>query len=419
MDNSTLMMDNKSKLHFKAIHKFSDDKYSISEKDKNEFISYGLYNDLPNQLISLYQNSSIHNTCVNAIIEGVIGQGLISDKPEILKQANTEGETWNDIFTKVVRDYKMFGGFALEVIWTKDRSKIAEVYHIDFSYLRAKKKNFRGKIPGYYISDEWKQVSTFYTRDLEEIPYLPIFNPLKNKQEPNQIYVHQPYQPGMKYYPLPDYVGALKVIDLDTEVDNFHINNIKNGLAPSLSITTFTNANEEERSEILRMLEEQYAGSSNAGSLVYMDVDDPKNAPIITPIEQNNSDGYYITINEMVSQKILTAHRITSPLLLGIKTAGQLGAKQEMVDAYLLLTNTVLKPYQRSIIDCFTYILGFNYDNFKLGVQQIKLFNDGTEVNDVTSGLDAETNVSLDLQKQIEKSDVINETQANQLNNEY
>jgi len=165
MDNSTPMMDN-AKLKFKAVHKFSDDKYTISERDKDEFISYGLYNDLPNQLIELFQNSSIHNTCVNAIVEGIIGQGLISDKPEILKLANSENETWNDIFVKVVRDYKMFGGFALEIIWTKDRSKIAEVYHIDFSYLRAKKKNFRGKIPGYYISDEWKQKSSLYTRNL-------------------------------------------------------------------------------------------------------------------------------------------------------------------------------------------------------------------------------------------------------------
>jgi hypothetical protein len=114
----------------------------------------------------------------------------------------------------------------------------------------------------------------------------------------------------------------------------------------------------------------------------------------------------------MVSQKILTAHRITSPLLLGIKTAGQLGAKQEMVDAYLLLTNTVLKPYQRSIIDCFTYLLNFNYNDVKLGVQQIKLFNDGTEIQDVTSGLDAEATVVPILKKTLPDSEVtINDNQ--------
>ena len=301
----------------------------------------------------------------------------------------------------------MYGGFAIEVIWNKSRTRVAEVYHIDFSWLRAKEKNYRGQIPGYYISDEWSEQYRYGTAPIDDMPYLPVFNPNTNMEEPKQIYVFNPYRPGQKYYPLPDYVGALRVIDLDTEVDNFHINNIMNGLAPSLMVTTFTNANEEEREAIERMLQLQYAGSNNAGNLMYIDVDSPENAPKVEPIPQNGADGYYTTINDMVMQKILTAHRITSPEIVGIKTPNKLGSKGEVTEAYLLLLNTVIRPYQQNILQVIEDLLEYMYpeEDITVGVQQIKLFNTGEEDVDVVTSIDAEVGEDSGLEADIEQAD--------------
>ena len=127
-------------------------------------------------------------------------------------------------------------------------------------------------------------------------------------------------------------------------IDEFHTANIKNGLAPSLAITTFTNGSDDQLRAIQDQLNDSYGGAENAGALLYMDVDSSENAPVITPIPQNGADGYYTTVNDLVVQKILTAHRITSPMILGIKTEGQLGGRTEMLDAYLLLQNTVIIP---------------------------------------------------------------------------
>ena len=267
------------KLKFSNIAKSTTDRVYIKEEKGKDYVKFGQYNSFPEQLIELYNNSSIHNTCVNAIVDGIVGEGLIAEPEYVLEKANRDGETWNSLFKKVAQDYKLYGGFSLEVIWNKARTAIAEVYHIDYSFLRAKEKDYRGKIPGYYVSDEWATEYKYTGKSVEDLPYLPVYNEYTNETEPRQVYVYNPYRPGMKYYPLPDYVGALRVIDLDTEVDNFHINNIKNGLAPSLAITTFTNADEEEREAIERMLQLQYAGSSNAGSLMYIDVDSPENTP--------------------------------------------------------------------------------------------------------------------------------------------
>jgi hypothetical protein len=97
------------------------------------------------------------------------------------------------------------------------------------------------------------------------------------------------------------------------------------------------------------MLRQQFAGSSNAGSLMYIDTDSKENAPDITPIPQNGADGYYSSVNDMVMQKIITAHRITSPMMFGIKEAGQLGGRAEVIDAFLLLLNQVIKPSRDTV----------------------------------------------------------------------
>jgi len=402
------IMDNR--FTFKNIKKEFAARATPSERvwnDTHKFIKYGEYNDFPNHLIELYNNSSIHSTCINAIISGIVGEGLVATPEYILDKANPK-ESWNVVFRKLATDFKLYGGYAFEVIYSKDRSRVAAVYHIDFSWLRAKEMNYRGEIDGYFISDEWSERYRYsITNVSDDIPYLPIYDPSKSQDEPKQIYVFKPYAPGQKYYPLPDYVGALRVIDLDEEVDNFHLNNIKNGLAPSLSITTFTNSDPDQRQQIEAMLREQYAGTNNAGSLMYMDLDSPENAPIITPIPQNGADSYYTTLSEITTQKILTAHRITSPLIVGIAQPGSLGNRNEMMDAYLLLLNTVIRPFQQVLLSSIEEMLEMMYPalDVTVGVQQLKLFADGEEEVDVVTAESADIGEDAELEQEIEKAD--------------
>jgi len=399
------------KFEFKNIKKQFAAKPIPEEKvTDSKYVKYGVYNDFPQHLIDLYNNSSIHGTCVNAIVDGIIGEGLIAEPSFVLEKANSK-ESWNSIYSKIARDFKLYGGYALEIIYNKSRTAIQAVYHIDYSYLRAAEKNYRGEIPGYYISDEWadQYKYNYLNTAPEDFPYLPVFDTDKMVEEPKQIYVYRPYAPGQKYYPLPDYVGALDVIELDHEVDRFHINNIQNGLAPSLAITTYTNADPDQRQQIEEMLRSQYAGAENAGNLLYMDLDDPVNKPDITPIPSNQTDTYYTTINDLVQQKILTAHRITSPMILGIKTPGQLGGRDEVTDAYLLLVNTVIRPYQQVLLSTIEELLGLMYPNIEdelsVGVQQLKLFSDGEEEVDVVTSVDTEVGEDTALEEKIEEAD--------------
>ena len=82
-----------------------------------KYMKFGVDNQYPEYLISLYNQSSIHASCINSIVQAITGEGLITEDEQILKVANREGESWNDIFGKVALDYKLFGGYALEIIY--------------------------------------------------------------------------------------------------------------------------------------------------------------------------------------------------------------------------------------------------------------------------------------------------------------
>ena len=393
----------KNKHKFSIIPKYSEYLYPDSaqfEDDKGDIVYFGQDNKFPQLLIDLYHKSSVHATAVNAKHQAVVGQGLTGTDEALLDIANSEGETWNDIFSKVALDRVIYGGYSLEVIWSQDRTRIAEVYHVDFSYARAKKMDDRGHVPGYYIYRDWGKTRGIVPHK-DNLPYLPKFS-RKDRTQPSQLIYFKPYTTGLDYYPLPDYMGALKTIELDTEVDNFHVNNLKNGLAPSLAITTFTDANEEERGVIERQLRDAYSGTNNAGSLMYMDVADREQMPEITPIPQNGADGYYNVVNEMTTQKILTGHRITSPMLVGIKTEGQLGGRAELLDAYSHFLTTVIYPMQSDILKTFEMIFAINGIDTTLGVEQIRLFGDGEEQVDVVTSVEADAGEDIKMEEKIE-----------------
>jgi len=394
---------NKHKLMI--IPKYREEMYPTSkvfEDDKGKIVYYGERNDFPHYITELYNKSSINATAINAITDGIVGGGLTTEDETVLERANRDGESWNDIFKKVALDRALFGGYALEVIWSNDRTKITDVYHIDFSYIRAHRMNERGIVPGYFVSSQFENKGRLRISD-DDVVYIPKFSKV-DRESPSQMYYFNPYRPGMRYYPLPDYNAGLNIIALDAEIDNFHKNNIKNGLAPSLSITTFTNADNEDRDVIERQLRDAYAGSDNAGSLIYMDVANKDEAPVITPIPQNGADGYYTTVNDMVLQKILTAHRIVSPMLLGIRTEGQLGGRTELLESQALFVANVIQPKQSDILTTFEEIFKVNGYEEPIGIESIRIFEDGEEV-DVTTSIEAESGDDSELENEIEKKE--------------
>lgn len=363
------MSDNKQKFDFGVSEFTAAYVPQYQEVIKNKpWVFYGDDNIFPNHLLALYQYSSINRACINAIDYGVKGKNLIvlEGNPNRIAMANRT-ETVYEVFQKCVLDRVLFGGFALNIVKSNDGG-IAEFYHSDFSRLRAGKEDDFGNIDTYFYSIDWKNPTKY--KPLE----IPGFN-MSPDSAPSQIMYFKRYSPSMSYYPPPDYLGGVTTIQLDIEVKNFHLNNTQNSMMPSMAVI-FKNGvpSEEERDIMYRQLESKYTSTNNAGKFFLFYAETPETAPEIVPIPNNASDAWYGNMAPQIEQTILTSHRITSPMILGIKTAGQLGGRNEMLDAYDLFLETVIKPIQEEILKGFEKVLFIrDKEPINLGVAQNQL----------------------------------------------
>jgi len=355
----------------------------VREINGLEWVQYGdgeYRNNYPMYLVDLYNNSATHAAVINATAAMIAGEDLLPEEHDDLSQfvelkkflgAINGKETAHDIFTKVAFDLKLQGSFALNVIYSKDRSKIAEVHHIPVEQLRVGTPDENGIVRDYYISADWAQY-----RKKEYMPRrVAAFN-ANDRREGSQILYTGLYSPAMELYHTPDYVAATNWVQVDNLTSDFHLNNISNGFSGSYFIN-FSNGipTQNEREQIERQITQKFTGANNAGKFILSFSDDANSRPEIVPIQVSNADKQYTVLNELCIQNIMIGHRVTSPMLLGVKTEGSLGGRNELIQAYELYMNTVVKPYQNTILRTFKRLLAVNGVVVPFGVKDTQPLN--------------------------------------------
>ena len=329
---------------------------TIEEKKNKAFVTYGDKNSYFQYLIDRYNGSPTNNAVINGISEMIYGKGLdatdSNKKPDAYAQAITL--LHKDCLRKLCADLKLFGQCSMQVIYSKDRKKIARVEHIPVEQLAAEKCNDKGEIEAYYYSSDWAK----YNR-INQVKRIPAFG---MSNEAIEIVYVKPYRAGYKYYATPDYQGGLQYADLEEEISNFHINNIQSGLSPSMLINFNSGTpSAEEREMIERRIYDKFSGSSNAGKFILSFNDSPETAATIDPVQLSDAHNQYQFLSDESSRKILVAHRVVSPMLLGIKDQTGLGNNaDELKTASILMDNTVIRPFQNLLLEAFDKILAFN-----------------------------------------------------------
>ena len=351
----------------------------VQEVRGRDYIEYGTEdwkNLYPQFLIDLYYNSSTHAAIVNATAEMIAGEDLVSEEDDtnlesyvklkkFLRHANSN-ESLHQVLKKVAFDFKLQGAYALHVVWNRERTEIAEVYHVPVERVRAGKPNAMGKVDCYYISADWSN-----TRANKPYP-VPAFN-VNDRTSGSQLLYTGSYSPNMDVYHTPDYLAANNWCLVDQKVAEFHLNNIENGFSGSYFVS-FANGipTQEERRQIEQSLVEKFTGASNSGKFILTFSDDKTRTPEITPISVSDADKQYLALQELLVQNILTGHRVTSPMLMGIKSDTGLGSNVDELNAagnfYL---NTVVKPFQLHILNTLQTI--FSVNNIDLPVKFVQL----------------------------------------------
>ena len=322
---------------------------SYAEKPSNEgYVQYGDDNLFPQYLIDLYKSSATHNALCTSIAYMIYGDGVQADTLD----ARLKIEEWGlqDEVRKACLDLKIQGGFALEVVYSIDRTTVAKVRHCPFENIRSAEVDNEERVNFYYYSKDWSDKQC-------EPELVRAFDPEDAVEYPVQILYVKPFSPGSYYYPKPDYIGSIDYIELDKEIGKYHINNIKNGLAPSFSIH-FKNGvpAQEERQKIRNDIERQLAGATNAGKFIVTYSDSPERKPDFEPFPLSDADKQYAFLSEEVVAKIMVGHRVTSPMMFGVMVSGKLGGGLELKTAEIIFGEDVIAPYQMVVTEALKSI---------------------------------------------------------------
>lgn len=338
-----------------------------SKTTGKKYISWGPDNQFPEYLWKLYGRSALEQSIINGICDYVAGDGVANVDPVINAEAiNKDGDTLNDLIEKVVLDYAIFGGFALNIIFNYNH-KISEIYWLDMRKVRVDEYERKA-----YVADKW----SWGSKPIEYVLFdkAVLEESWKTKDPINSCVYYFKGKITRSIYPVPMYNGALAAIETSTEIANFHLKNILNNMEPS-AIITFKNGvpTEEEKKKIEKKMIDKFSGSSNAGKFLLNFCEDGEHGVEVSRLSEDKMDEKFKSLNESTMREIFVAFRAT-PALFGVNPENNGFSKEEFLQAFELYNKTMILPIQKTIVRCFNKIYdvdkAFDFIPFELSPSQ-------------------------------------------------
>lgn len=320
--------------------------YSGGTEYKNNYFQY---------LIDRAVGSTTNGSIINGISRMIYGKGIGAT------DASSKTEQYAEMVSllnpkevrKIIYDRKLFGMAAIQV--TKKAGKVTHVTHFPIQTLRPEIANEDGEIENYYYLPDWSKKKASETP--EEISAFGF-----GGNNGNEIYIVRPYVSGFHYFSPPDYIGALPYAVIEEEIGDFQVNDVLNSFSGTKMIN-FNNGVPEEtkREELKREIKNSVTGATGQRVIVAFN-DNAENKATIEDVALDDAPEHYQYLSTECFNKLIVGHRVTSPMLLGIRDGNNgLGNNaEEIKTATLLMDNLTIKPFQMEILEAFNEILKIN-----------------------------------------------------------
>lgn len=339
-----------------SIHQVPD----LIEQKSKDWVLFGKNNSYFQYIIDRYKGSPTHAAIINSYVDLIIGRGLTATN------SNKNIQDWVKFKTvlsskdlrRIVYDFQLFGEASLQIIKNKAKG-LSAIRHIPKQYIVPQIENEDGEIEGYFYSKNWKKTSQ------NPPDYYPAFG---TSNEAIEILVIKPYKAGQDYFALPDYVAGLNYAYMEEKISQYYVNHVENGLSFGyiINIPNGNSLTAEQKDEMERKIKRKLTGANNAGKFVlsFNGVD----AEItVTNIDVNAAHKQWEFLVGEARQQLLTAHRVTSPMLFGIKDNTGLGNNADEMDvAEAQLMKRVIAPKQKHITMALEDVLNFYNINLDL-----------------------------------------------------
>ena len=205
--------------------------------------------------------------------------------------------------------------------------------------------------PHYWYSQKWRE----YKKAEYEPKIFRKFDP-EVRTGKQLFYYIEPNPQQDEIYPIPYYSTSINWIELDYEISKFHLNQVKQGFAPSFILNFATGIpGVEEMDEYYRDFRRNYEGAANSGKIIITYSEGADQKPELVPIQLNDSDERFIMLQDMVEKNIVMGHEI--PPQLVILTPGKLGSTTERQELLTEFQAYYITPRQEQLETAFNYVL--------------------------------------------------------------
>lgn len=314
----------------------------IEEDSKRGFWKWGINNDYPQYINSLFKDVATLRSIIEGTVDFVIGNGVHIDDVVFDVQVNDKGDTIEDLCGDLARDYLKYGGFAVNVVRNKE-GKVGGLYFIPLERLRFSED--RSEI---YYSKEWE-------KSIGRVKYTvyPKFDP--QGKDVNSIFVYTNNRTDV--YPSPKWAASVKAAEIERQVNEYHLNSITNGFSASYLISMNNGIpSESEADEIEENILEKFSGSGNGGRIVINFANDKEHSAELSKLETEDAGEKYKSLIERTKNELFTAFRAT-PNLFGLPTATGFST-EEYMEAFKLYNRTAVRPIQIILVRAINYITG-------------------------------------------------------------
>lgn len=333
----------------------------VSEDKKRKWVNYGEDNNYYQYLIELYTNSTTNNAIINGVSNMIYGKGIdaLDSSTKTEEYAALRSIFHNECLKKISLDLKLLGEASFQVLYQDGRVVRSE--HFPRQTLRAEKCNDDGEIEAYYYHHDWGKI-----KPNDKPQRIAAFG-YGNGKEP-EIKIVKKYVSGYDYYCPVDYQGGLAYAELESEIADYLINDVQNGFSGT-KVVNFNNGvpDREKQMQIKNDVMQKLTGSRGEKVIIAFN-NNAESKTTIDDVPLTDAPAHYEYLSSECATKLMVAHRVTSPLLLGIRdgNSGLGNNADEIKTAALLFSNITIKPYQDLIIDCMDAILAVNGISLKL-----------------------------------------------------
>ncbi len=378
----------------------------ISENKNKDWVNYGTNNNYYQYIIDRYNGSATNNAIINGVVNMIYGKGLdatnSSKKPD--EYAQMRSIFSNDCVRKTVLDLKLLGEGSMQIIYKN--GKVYKAEHFPRQTLRAEKCNEDGQIEAYYYHHNWEKI-----KPSEQPKRIPAFGYGNGKE--SEIKIIKRYVSGYDYYAPVDYQGGLAYAELEEEIADYLINEVQCGFSGT-KVVNFNNGipDREKQMQVKDDVLGKLTGSRGEKVIVAFN-NNAESKTTVDDIPLNDAPQHYEYLSNECVKKLVISHRITSPLLIGVKdgNSGLGNNADEIKTATLLFDNIVIKPYQELLTDCFDAVLAVNGISLNLYFRTLQPL-EFTETDDIVNEEQREEETGVKMSKEcceLSKEDLTDE----------